>query len=603
MLWLRGQAEAAGTVSTAATAAIIASSSATSALEEVLALQWPLVFKLAGVAAVRRAANTPEGSVDIDAQSAVLVVTMPALAQSCRYIAGAGFAGMVSDVPANERKAVHLMALAAVWRAHEKAVPWPDGVVQITPPLEVVGKVEKQFLQQVQATLQELLRGGLSHVGPSTSARLLALNMSARGEGLPRLAAMLRSLSGMSQGLEARDHRVEEGDALALISRINALCEALAGASGEPLLALRGRLRRAFALPSEQTVLNLLPLGAHWWQTLGGARGLTLSLWDFENKQLLQTTLARPDASDMGFNRESAWNTLAVWPGAGSAATICAAALQLEHPRLSEDGCNIALGGLTRAAKLPVFQANDARLSEMGWGNWEQVRTQIRQAAGLAGEPLHTLLLRPATTALPVLDEAQQQFNWALQDSDEAWLNLSIPCGPGYETRIQNLDRITARKSPILGVLAVVERSGARVFLNPAAVIIGATEQPIRVVSLDYAKEPVITTTMTDRILRMFQARLNADKAAAPAVHAFTLVARLLSPVCEVLETQAATGRVPLTAYQVETLKHAVSVSESVGLYTLATALQAHLAAPSMRSLMRLNYLCNLLIELEGFEI
>jgi hypothetical protein len=313
----------------------------------------------------------------------------------------------------------------------------------------------------------------------------------------------------------------------------------------------------------------------------------------------LHTTLARPDASDSGFNRESAWSTLAIWPGAGSAAKICEAGLSLEHARLTEDGGNIALGGLTRATKTAPWPANDARLLELGIARWEKVSAMLSAATGLSGEPLRALLLRPTTTAAPVLDEAQQRLNWAVQDENQDWLTLTIPCGPESAPRIQNLDRITARKIPILAVLAVLDRSGARVFLNPAALVIGINEQALRVVSLDYANEPAVATSIGDRILRMLKLRQDT----APPIHGFSLVQRLLSPVSEVLETQAATGRVQLTEHQADTLKHAFSVLQSVGMHTLATAVHAHLLAPSMLNLMRLNYLCEVLIELEGFDV
>ncbi|EJE53258.1 hypothetical protein PMI14_02035, partial [Acidovorax sp. CF316] len=346
-LWLRSLEPVAGTAEPAATQATEAPAEpglATTAdpLAEVKALQAPALFKQAGVAAVRRAVQALPCGIEWRVQGGTLVLDLPALNATCRYVAGAGYEGMVSEVPARERKAVHLIALAALREALGEPLAWPEGMAPAAAaeqPTAALGERERAFLAQVEAMLHELLTGGLSHVSEQASARLLALNMSARGEGLPRLAALLRNLGGMVDGLVRRDHRMQERDALALMSSIQALCDALrAPAEGpeaaERNAALRGRLRRAF---DETTALELLPLGAHWWQTLGGARGLTLAFWDLAGQRLLQAVLARPDGNDTGFTRHSAWNIHAVWPGVGAAQSLCQAPLRLGQPRLADD--------------------------------------------------------------------------------------------------------------------------------------------------------------------------------------------------------------------------------------------------------------------------
>lgn len=343
-LWLRAMEPGAATGD--ATASPESEADATSSpaagpnadpLAEVRALQAPALFKQAGVAAVRRAVQALPCGIEWRVQGGTLVIDLPDLAATCRYVAGAGYEGMVSEVPVRERKAVHLIALAALRQALGEPLPLPEGMAPAAAaeqPTAALGERERAFLAQVEAMLHELLTGGLSHVSEQASARLLALNMSARGEGLPRLAALLRNLGGMVDGLVRRDHRMQERDALSLMSSIQALCDALrAPAEGqeaaERTAALRGRVRRAF---DETTALELQPLGAHWWQTLGGARGLTLAFWDLEGQRLLQAVLARPDGSDTGFTRHSAWAIHAVWPGVGAAQSLCQAPLQLESP-------------------------------------------------------------------------------------------------------------------------------------------------------------------------------------------------------------------------------------------------------------------------------
>ncbi|MDP9966931.1 hypothetical protein J2W37_004661 [Variovorax paradoxus] len=564
-------------------------------LAEILALDAAALFKAAGVAAVRRAAAAASSIVEWRVQGGALVMDLPELGASCRWVASAGFTGMVSEVPAAERKAVHLIAIAALRSAHGRPFAWPASArpapVEDTARL---GERERAFLLQVESMLEELLTGGLSHVSELTSARLLALNMSARGEGLPRLAALLRNLGGTVDLLVRRDHRAEERDAFALMARIHALCAALARAEGGLAAALRGRLKRDF---DESAALDLLPLGAHWWQTRGGARGLTVAFWDLAGARVLQASLARPDASDTAFTRSSAWSANALWSGAGAAQSVCEAALRLEQPRLAEDG-RLALGGATRAQPLPAWAADDPRLESIGCGNWSELGERLRDATGLAAEPFDAVLLRPSDTRPPVLDETQQRLDWLVQDDEGRWLRLGIPVGPEHRQRLDSLDRLTARRAPVHAVLVRIERSAASTELMPIAVLSSNAKKALQAVSLDFADEAARTTSLANRILRMFEAR-QQQRQPAP-VGAPTLAARLLAPVAEVAETQAATGRMALTAVQRQRLHDALDRAGSVGLELLSSALRAHLAAPAAVPLLKLGFLCQLLGELDG---
>lgn len=606
-LWLRSQepAEAppAGVPAAGSDTGSAAAPAAPNPLAEILALDPAALFKAAGVAAVRRAAAMAPTAIEWRQQEAVLVMELGDLGQSCRWIAGAGFAGMVSEVPARERKAVHLAALAALRAALGRPLAWPDGLGPAPAIAADAGLQpnETAFIEQVRAALHELLAGGLSHVGPQTSARLLALNMSARGEGLPRLAALLRNLGGIADLLVSRDHRVQERDALALLSQLQALCDALQEARGELLVALRGRVRRDF---TDQATLDLLPLGAHWWQTAGGARGLTLALWDWQNAQLLQAVLARPDGSDPGFTRHGAWSTQSLWPGSGAAERVCHHPLQplrLSRPRLADD-LRLATGGATRAEPLPRWSADDARLASLGCADWQQLGERLRAAAGLTAEPPDLLLLRPTATREPLLDEAAQLLAWPVQDAAGRWLRLAVPVSEQHERRISALQRLAAAKTPVQAVLVRVERGLARPLLTPVAVLGADARGQLRSVSLDFEPEPARTVPsgLGQRILQLLKLRREARL--APATGAHGLAQRLLTPLFEVLETQAATGRMVLTAPQSETLRALLPAFESVGWHTLAQTLRAYLAATQAEGLLRLHRLATWLLELDGLE-
>ena len=591
-LWLREQSPA-----QAGTAAQEAPAVAVDALAELLALEVAVLFKAAGAAAVRRAAAAAVDDVEWRALGGAVVLSLPSLGQSCRWVGGAGFAGMISDVPAAERKAVHLGAVMALRRAHGVVDAWPDGAVPARTPAVATGTArlgerELAFLAQVQSLLHELLAGGLAHVSQLTSARLLALNMSARGEGLPRLAALLRNLGGTVDLLARRDHRAEERDALAAMARIQALCEALAAADGDRVRALRGQLKRDF---DESAALTLLPLGAHWWQTRGGARGLTAAFWDVGGARLLQATLARPDGSDAGFTRELAWSTQALWPGAGTVRLVGASAWRLEQPRLSEDG-RLALGGATRATPQSPWTAADPRLAGVGCADWAELGAQLRAAAGLAGDPVDAVLLRPADTRAPVLDEARQQLVWPVSDALGRWLSLVVPVTPETRQRIDHIDALASRRGDLRAILVRIERTGALVQFVPVAAWTREPGDRLQVLSLDFETPPPRATSFAGRLLRMFESRRDLPPPATPA----TLAERLTAPVLEVLETQAATGRLTLTQMQDERLQDAHRRVASVGLDILARALAAHRRAPTPQAALRLYRLCELVDELDA---
>jgi len=578
--------------------AVAQDTASASVLDEIRALHPAALFKAAGAAAVRRAAMTPPGVLHWQVQTAVLVLELPDIGATCRWVAGAGFSGMVSEVPAAERKAVHLLALAALRRELGCPFDWPAGT-PTAPPAQsaALAQSEQQFLQQVHAMLDELLSGGLAHVSSVTAARLFALNMSARSNGLPRLAALLRNLSGMAELMVRRDHRVQERDALLLMARTHALCTALKTAEGELASALRGRLRRDF---DETQALDLIPLGAYWWQTRGGARGLSLAFWDQAAQCVRQAVLARPDGSDPAFTRDSAWRTQALWPGAGSASRLCEGSLHLTDARLADDD-RLALGGATQATTGPALSAKDARASALGSDDWQSLAEQLRASTGLAAAAQDLLLLRPHAHRAPVLDEVAQRFNWAVQDVQERWLTLSIPCGDEHRQRVDNLDRLIARKAKVHAVLVHVDRSGSSSLLVPVAVMTVGDDaaQSLQPVCLDYANEPAPRVGLGNRILRMFERRAEQ----APAVSPPSLSTRLLAPVRAVLEMQAETGRMKLTSDQLPVIQEAARQFSGIGLESLANALRHYQKSAGPMNLLRLVWLAELLSEIEGLPV
>lgn len=575
-------------------------------LAEVTALEPAAVFKTAGLAATRKAAalHAAEYPVTLSATAGTLLITLPSLDITCRYIGGAGFAGMVSEAPAASRAAVHVLALAAVWRQQGRAIAWPapsrSAAAAALDDDAGLSADEQLFIERLRTLVLAAFEDGWSHVSEIVPAQLRALAMSARVESFPRLAGMLRTLAGTASLLVERDAGADERQAIRLATRIYALTHALEPARGDLLRELRGRERRSF---DGNQALELLPLGAHWWEQRGGARGLSIAFWNPAAQGVMQAVLARRDHADRHFNRELAWSTASLWQGAGAAATLAGGALTLEQARVSDD-LRLGLSMETRASVQPPWRANDERWTSAGYDDWNILADALRASAGLRGETLDCVLLRPARCDTPRLDEARQTFDWTVRDSSGAALALQLPCDPVHHQRIGNLEDWVANGAPIRAVLARYERSLQGGRLEPLTLII-ETAGVLRAVSLDYEGAPASaarSAPLLQRLARLFGARPAAATAAdIPAESIETAThAGWIGAMQQLLENQAMSGRLHVPGADRQRLVALRACLRASGVELLADALARYLDQPDTERGIALLYLCLTCAELGG---
>lgn len=572
-------------------------------LDEVLALDSGAACKQAGKAAARQALVWLQDSAQVDATiiGARLQIELPALKLACSYLRGAGVDGMVSSAPAALRKALHLYGLACVWRQHGREFAWPDGLVMAAQEQEQgLGAAELLFIAQTRRLLGELYDNGLSHASAIASGQLRALTMSARAENLPRLAAMLRGLGGTLDLLVRRDYQASERQAFDAMATIHALCAALETASGVLLQRLRGQARRHFG--AQDAALALLPLGAYWWETRGGARGLTLSFWDHEERRVLQAVLARPDASDRAFTREAAWSEASLWRGAGSAQSICEHGLLLSGASLSGDG-RLAMDSETSASGAPLWALDDPRWQALGFDDWAALAGFFSASTGLAVDPIDCVVLRPAAVAMPRLDELRQLLEWQLIDGAGAVLTLHIPALAEQHRRIERLQQAVTDGADIRAVLARQAREGGgphpgpQALLQPVALLI-AKNGALRVVSLDFR----LNAGKTPAAVARFFKNLNRQGAAMPLPmqNPASPVLQALEGVLDALAAQARSGRPRLEAELAASLARHVATLRALGLDLPAVLLAAYLAAPRADNALRLAHVCACCIALHA---
>ncbi len=592
-----------------------AAAQAVDVVAEICALAEPALLKAAGKAGRTQALAWLAmcGGPEVSVEGGSATIVLPGLQQRAIYVAGLGYDGMLSEAAPGSKRALHLVALLAVRREHgvqlqaaaaggaagAEAVGLAagEGGAEYAPDASagVLTASERAFLAQLRVLLHDILRNGLSHVSALVPPQLRALNMSARGEDMPRLAGMLREMGGTIDLLAERSYHADERQALSQMARIDALCVALEQADDARLTILRGRVRRDF---EGSTLPALLPLGGYWWTTRGGARGMTLSLWDPDARAIVQGVLARPDGSDPAFHRHTVWDVGSLWAGAGSPGRICQHMLRLEGARLADDG-RIAGAG-AQASTAPLWSPAQLEEAAPGHSDWRELQAVLRDSSGLAGGTPDCVLLRPASYAEPVLDEVRQQFEWRINDSQGRGLVLRIPAEQAYEQRIGNLEKLAEKGLPIPLVLARIPRGEAAPALEPVALTV-VENGKLRVVSLDFAKEHRMGNM--GRFMRAL-AGMMESRSAPPALAAPTAMERLLEQASGTLERIAMSGRLPPDPAQRAELAGLRQALQSAGIDLICDAFRNFEQQATPAHALQLYYLlmrCTSLVQLGRF--
>ncbi|MBB4867649.1 hypothetical protein HNP46_006568 [Pseudomonas nitritireducens] len=570
------------------------------ALNEALALDPQQLQKQAGKVASRKARQWCEelGRADYRSEGRRLVLALPAISCEVLYLAGGGFAGMLSESRENERKGLHLATLALLFQNQERAWTWTDtSETPATDPLRL-SQTEAHLLDAIEQLLGELLRQGLSHVSSASAVQLRMLNLSARTEGLPRLAGHLRTLGGQVECLARRDDHSSERESLMQMALVQALCLALRCADETRLPALRGRLRRTYQPGAS---LDLLPLGAHWWTTPGGARGLTLAFWDSQESEVREVSLARPDGNDTSFQRDSVWAQQSLWKSTPE--RLCQSPLRLEAPRQADDG-RLAANGEGHGHPLPRWPADDPRIDGLGIADWQQLAALFEASATLGADLPTALLLRPSHCEEALLDETRQVLRWTLLDAQNNRLELQLPCTLERRQRLDNLERVQKARDDIRAVLVHPWLDGRRRRLEPLALLI-RDKGELRCLSLDFEATMRGGLSLNRRFLERIQRLFERKADAAAFIEPPSLAMRLVEPALDVLESLASCGRRQLSEYQRDTLLHQRSLAESAGVELLAEHLRRLAEAREItpNALLTTSHLMNRLLALDPASI
>ncbi|RLZ08923.1 hypothetical protein EAH57_07830 [Acinetobacter sp. 2JN-4] len=526
-----------------------------------------------------------------------LKIRIASVNEDISYIAGTGFAGMLSNLE-KDQPAYHLAALSEVQRLQGKS--WAALQLSEVENPVILSESERQFIVELQDDLNQLLEFGLSHVNDSTARQLHLLNMSARSEALPRLAAMLRQLSGQVSRLLQRDEHSSEQDTLLYLAQMRAYLYQLQQAQGEQLLSLRGKIRQQYQVDEQQSDLELLPLGARWWRTQGGARGLTLYFSELENAKTFEVTVARAENNDPNFNRYNVWSQHSIWMLTAQQLmqkTVC-----LQQPRFGEDG-RLSASGQSRALPLnSLSKIEDFGLyQQMGFNHWQTVQQHWQQQMQTVEGIDNKILLNISRYDAPQVDEIEQCLWWNVYDQQGSVIHLRLDWKTQELDKIRQLERVCGQMIQVSSIFAHARIQGHQLVLSPISLLITQNEKT-RLFHLDFDQLTEPKKTLKESLIgRIEQLMAKKKQQAKFASTQISLSQKVCEPILEVLLSLACSGRLQLSTSQMETLQRHSQLAQDAGLSLLAKQIDLILAITRLNTdlILRLVYICDLTLRMQ----
>lgn len=465
----------------------------------------------------------------------------------------------------------------------------------------------REALAEVRDVVGRLMSGGLSHLGPDDAESLRALAGRVRLAGFERVGSeqvggvrfdgLLRVAAGLVAGLAGREDAVTESDLLDAFAEVWAMCEVLqraldtggpdtigpggtAGAAGTASASGAGGAmgsRRATGRATgkgdddEVNLARWVPLGARWWTSQSGSRGLAYLGWDAEAGssgpgvgRVRQVVTGRPSGTDPRFQRS--WTSPLLW--GRSLSSLCEGAFALTAVRSKPDG-TLGAGGN------PLVHRLGGGLDGDGF-DLDELRTIAeRTGAGVAPRDVVGFGRRPANVRLVLVrdvgevgvDEVRQELTLSVVTSDGEVRMLSLPV-----TGEQAVETLLSVRSKLVAV--TIERREERdepvgLFVRDSSPNKGGA---IRLISPTITPAWSLESSHWDfwrRRMRKLRAQASSARTVRPAATPPSPVRRVTLLLGDVLLATAATGRPALTARQRSDVEQARALARDLGLATL----------------------------------
>ena len=539
-------------------------------LDEVLAWEPVDVEKSLGAEARRRAQASLAGiapgrlaaATDVTSAPGRLSITWPD-APEIVVIAGLGPRGMIVS-GRHSSVANAAWCLQAVIRLFARAGrpwPWPDEKATL-------GDRKRDVVSTVATVIETVLSAGISHAGPRSATDLERLAQVSRLEELPRLSRLLTSAAWRLRALAERDDAVDEAAVLSALAAAWSLTQALTAVTGPPTPALIGSADTETA----ETGL-LLPLGATWWTSPSGGRGLTIRLWDLDNGRPEAVTTGRAAGVDAAFRYSE--DAILLW--GTSVRNILSGPLRLTGAARRPDGALAPSSrtAVTRRRGEASYDDVDLaavadRLQGIGFGP-EAARFE-------APVPRVRLIMVGQDGLGPIdIDEVHQHYLWSVTSTDGHRHLLTMEVG-GRE--MQMVSDALSRKLQIQAVTVEGDcPAGVFVCEHDRLSLLAATFPPSRSASnRGYRRLHRRKEQMLSRMRTQAPDKNGADR---------TPIRALAQDVHEALTALAASGTMRPTGMVAHVLRTRARMADDLQLTTLTALLAEVDDRPSPGALLR----------------
>jgi hypothetical protein len=443
---------------------------------EIAALTPSILMKWAGKASWRAAAELSDGQdVRVSIEGRALLIHLGEEGDQIRFLSGQGLDGMVSKLAPALRKAHHAAAIRLA-RRHFGIIDTEEEVAASSPiASESQGDdgLDLAFLNNVSEALYECANVALNIAPLSLEERLFTLSVSSRADALPRLGAMLRTLSRALRQRRTRDFAFDPDVCLALMSDCFALIAALKhtqeSRQQDRLDVLKGRARQEYVGVG---TLALMGCGADHWQTTAGARGITGHFYSREQDAWFSASVARAAGQDPSFDPLNAYKYETLWRSS-ALEKLARTSLNLREASASETG------RLSSGQAVSASVNNDQSVADhVNWPcrleNWEELANRLEaRLLGDIGKPARLqepVIISPRRISRPRFDDLAQTLTWAVEDKDGAWLSLSLEHGRHKGAVLDALEKI-ADAGWTGSIVALASIDGPKFRLAPFALI------------------------------------------------------------------------------------------------------------------------------------
>lgn len=414
----------------------------------------------AGKPLLRRAIKSlAEGlKVEFD-EGGLFVARFPSWNVSCRFVPGAGLAGLLCSCQAPD-VCLHRVAAVLAWQVAQgqRTIAIKEAIL---PAADEAPRTREEVLASVHAVLGEMLSVGLARLSAATGQRLQTLAVSCHGVQLPRLERWLTVLADELSRTLRRDAQSNTTALMEWSARVAALAAALAA----PKPGLVGRHRTSY---EQVGSVSLIGLGAERWRSKAGYAGLTVYFWDESLGNWCRWSDTRP-LNVWAFDPARRYDEYGPWDG-------CSSPKLASHSRLQlTDAWRNSVGRLSGRARTraTLLGESDPR-NVPGISDWSQIGEQAHKlfGGGLAerSEQDELVLLRPTVWLPGAYDEVRQELVRLVLDEKQRALPLVLPFTAETASAVSILERHDAAGT--IGILGQLRLSGGKLSVKPISLLL-----------------------------------------------------------------------------------------------------------------------------------